>query len=87
MSNQKKLNSNNRKSEISRRDFLKVAGTVAVGIGAGGCAIFSKPFMLKDGVAAYPTSEGYLLVDTKKCQGCVSCMLACSLVNEGVESL
>jgi protein NrfC len=34
-----------------------------------------------------PASDGYLLVDAKKCQGCASCMLACSLVHEGVESL
>lgn len=34
-----------------------------------------------------PASDGYLLVDIKKCQGCASCMLACSLVHEGVESL
>ena len=87
MSIKKRKKHENMKTEISRRDFLKVAGTVAVGIGAGGSVIFSKPFMLKDGTAAYPTSEGYLLVDIKKCQGCVSCMLACSLVNEGVESL
>lgn len=87
MSTKKRWKHDNKENEISRRDFLKVAGTVAVGIGAGGCAIFSKPVMLKDGTAAFPTSEGYLLVDTKKCQGCVSCMLACSLVNEGVESL
>ena len=33
-----------------------------------------------------PPSDGYILVDTKKCQGCVSCMLACSLVHEGLES-
>jgi protein NrfC len=32
-------------------------------------------------------SEGYIVVDEKKCQGCVACMLACSLVHEGVESL
>ena len=31
--------------------------------------------------------EGYLLIDTKKCQGCMSCMLACSLVHEGEENL
>jgi len=31
-------------------------------------------------------SEGYIVVDEKKCQGCVACMLACSLVHEGVES-
>ncbi len=31
-------------------------------------------------------SNGYLLVDTKKCQGCMTCMLACSLVHEGKEN-
>jgi len=30
-----------------------------------------------------PLSEGYLVVDAKKCAGCIACMLACSLVNEG----
>ena len=34
-----------------------------------------------------PPADGYLLVDMEKCQGCVSCMLACSLVHEGVEGL
>ena len=34
-----------------------------------------------------PAADGYLLVDIEKCQGCVSCMLACSLIHEGVESL
>jgi protein NrfC len=32
-------------------------------------------------------SEGFLVVDEKKCQGCLTCMLMCSLVHEGVESL
>ena len=32
-------------------------------------------------------ADGYLLVDIAKCQGCASCMLACSLIHEGVESL
>jgi protein NrfC len=30
---------------------------------------------------------GYILVDPKKCQGCLSCMLACSLAHEGCENL
>ena len=30
---------------------------------------------------------GCLLIDTKKCQGCLTCMLACSLVHEGEENL
>jgi len=34
-----------------------------------------------------PPADGYLLVDIGKCQGCASCMLACSLIHEGVESL
>ena len=63
--------------EISRRDFLKTSGIVVIGVGLGGCII-------PGGVAA---SEGYLVVDTKKCQGCMTCMLACSLVHEGFESL
>ena len=28
-----------------------------------------------------------LLIDTKKCQGCMTCMLVCSLVHEGKENL
>lgn len=34
-----------------------------------------------------PPADGYLLVDIEKCQGCASCMLACSLIHDGVESL
>ena len=30
---------------------------------------------------------GRLLIDKKKCQGCMTCMLACSLVHEGKENL
>jgi protein NrfC len=63
------------KTEISRRDFLKLTGTIIVGAGLGSC------------VYVIPVSGGYILVDPKKCQGCVSCMLACSLVHEGVENL
>ncbi len=31
--------------------------------------------------------SGILLIDTKKCQGCLTCVLACSLANTGEESL
>ena len=34
-----------------------------------------------------PLSAGYLLVDSTLCSGCRNCMLACSLVHEGVENL
>ena len=32
-------------------------------------------------------SKGYLVVDSKKCCGCTTCMMTCSLVNEGKESV
>jgi protein NrfC len=34
-----------------------------------------------------PNSEGYPLVDTKRCSGCTACMLACSLAHDGEASL
>jgi protein NrfC len=69
------------KKEFSRREFLMLSGAAAVTVGIGGCT--NLIWMKEEGVAAIPVSEGYLLVDTKKCQGCLSCMLACSLVHEG----
>jgi len=72
------------KGNISRRNFLKLAGSATVGVGIGG--VFSKLIWLDDAMAAIPASGGYLLVDTKKCQGCMTCMLACSLVHEGREN-
>lgn len=63
---------------VSRRDFLKFSGMAIVGIYVGGC----------DLAGGKPTATwGFLLVDMKKCQGCISCMLACSLVHEGEENL
>jgi protein NrfC len=72
-------------SGVTRRDFLKVTSGVALGVVAGG--VLYKLIPLGDGVVAYAASEGYLLVDTKKCCGCDSCMLACSLVHEGQSNL
>jgi Fe-S-cluster-containing dehydrogenase component len=82
------MNNRENKSEkqgLSRRHFLKLSKDMVVGIGAGG--VLTNILWVKKGIAAIPVSEGYLLVDIKKCQGCVSCMLACSLVHEGVENL
>ena len=72
-------------SGVTRRDFLKVTSGVALGVVAGGALYNLIP--VGDGVVAYAASEGYLLIDTKKCSGCTSCMLACSLAHEGKESL
>jgi Fe-S-cluster-containing dehydrogenase component len=63
---------------ITRRQLLK-------GAGAAGAA-----FLLPGKLLAIPTtmpdSEGYLLVDLKKCQGCGTCMMACALAHSGVTS-
>ncbi len=75
---------------VSRRDFLKYTGTIVLVMGSGCYA----PVNRKSGDlkappkpgSGIPASDGYLLVDIAKCQGCTSCMLACSLVHEGVES-
>ena len=56
-----------KKSGVSRRDFLKISGTVTVGLGIAG---FTNILWTKDGQAAIEVSGGYLLVDVKKCQGC-----------------
>ncbi len=32
-------------------------------------------------LTAVPPSKGYLVVDTKKCSGCMSCMMACTLAH------
>ena len=45
-----------------------------------------RPEKTEGDVAPIQASEGYIVVDEKKCQGCVTCMLACSLVHDGVES-
>jgi len=73
------------RGEFTRRHFLKISGTAAMGVGFGG--VLPGVIWIDEATAAIPAAEGYLLVDTKKCQGCTSCMLACSLVHEGVESL
>jgi protein NrfC len=67
--------------QVTRRDFLKWSGIVVISVGAGGIG------RLAHGAAGVPQSQGYLLVDTKKCQGCMTCMLACSLAHEGRANL
>jgi protein NrfC len=83
--NDREKNEKRDNTGISRREFLKRSKNVAIGIVAGG--VLTRFVWVTESLAAIPVSEGYLLVDIKKCQGCASCMLACSLVHEGVESL
>jgi len=72
-------------SGVSRRQFMVGVGGAGAGLVLGGLLV--KGFILPDEVVAMPASEGYLLVDTKKCAGCETCMLACSLVHEGRENI
>ena len=75
-------------TQISRRKFLKggslVVGGAAAAI-AGATSLLGASRVVSAEVASsckVPSSEGYLVVDTKKCSGCTSCMLACSMVHE-----
>src|SRR5574340_1444221 len=72
-------------SGLSRREFVTGIGGAGAGLFLGGMLV--KGFLLPDKVMALPASEGYLLVDTKKCAGCESCMLMCSLVHEGAANV
>jgi protein NrfC len=71
--------------QLSRREFVTGLGSLGFGAMLGG--MFVEGILLPDKTMAIPTSGGYLLVDTKKCAGCSSCMLACSLVHSGESSL
>ena len=68
-------------NEYSRRQFFAGVGGVGLGAMLGGLVV--KGFFLPEQVMALPASEGYLLVDTKKCAGCDTCMLSCSMVHHG----
>ncbi len=73
------------KEGMSRRRFLFTTGAVGAGALLVGQGVLA--FALPNDVVAYPTANGALLVDTKKCANCTSCMLACSSVHYGKASL
>jgi protein NrfC len=77
--------SGNDPDRVTRRSFLQRSRNAAVGTVVAGS--LPSIIWLNDAVAAIPASGGYLLADTRKCQGCMTCMLACSLVHEGKENL
>jgi protein NrfC len=77
------------KKKFSRRDFLVTGGTVvavdaliATTPAKAVAATSPSPAAVK-----YPASQGYLLYDSKKCIGCTTCMLSCSLTHYGAQSL
>jgi len=64
---------------MKRRDFIKLSGVAVVGVCFNGCDIGP--------IGKEKATWGFLLADVKKCQGCLSCMLACSLAHEGAQNL
>jgi len=64
--------------KLTRRQFL--VGTSAIG------AAMLLPGQLLAIPNGIPDSEGFLVVDLKKCQGCGTCMMACALAHSGVAS-
>ena len=76
------------KKKFSRRDFIATGGAV-VAVDAlisttTGRAATASPTPATN---SYPTSQGYLVYDSKKCAGCTTCMLSCSLVHYGEQNL
>ena len=72
-------------SGLSRRQFVTGLGGIGLGAVLGG--VITGGLAQPASAIAIPASQGYLLVDTKKCSGCDSCMLACSLTHHGKASL
>lgn len=77
------------KKKYSRRDFLVTGGTVVAvdALIATTPAKAAIPASPAPAANSYPESKGYLVYDSKKCAGCTTCMLACSLTHYGVQSL
>ena len=73
------------KKKFSRRDFLATGGA-AVAAPAIIAAATSTADAQNAG-AGIPRSQGYLVFDSKKCIGCTTCMLSCSLTHYGVQNM
>ena len=74
--------------KFSRRDFVVGSGTALASGALAVCApkTSTADTKFKKHETAYPASTGYLVYDSRRCAGCLSCMLACSLVHEGAAS-
>ena len=70
--------------KINRRQFL-VGGSAALAAGAIAATTGVKTADSQE--VTHPASTGYLVYDSKKCIGCTTCMLACSLTHYGAQSL
>ncbi|MBN2321410.1 MAG: 4Fe-4S dicluster domain-containing protein [Acidobacteria bacterium] len=76
------------KKKFSRRDFIATGGAVvAVDALISTTTADAAPASAAPAPTRYPASKGYLVYDSKKCAGCTTCMLACSLVHYGEQNL
>lgn len=80
------------KQKFSRRDFLVTGGTVVavdalIATTSATAAVLPDPLAATPAKAPYPASKGYLVYDSKKCAGCTTCMMSCSLTHHGGQSL
>jgi len=73
--------------KLTRRNFL-AAGGAAVAADALIIASIPAPLAAQTpGTTTFPEARGYLVYDSKKCIGCTTCMLSCSLTHHGHQSL
>ncbi len=77
------------KRKFSRRDFVVGSGSVLAGGALTAYSPAGTPGAAQQQSATknpYALSTGYLVYDSRRCAGCQSCMLACSLVHDGATS-
>ena len=73
--------------KMNRRQFL-VGGSAALAAGAIAATTGVKSAAAQETeMPPYPASKGYLVYDSKKCIGCTTCMLSCSMVHYGEQNL
>jgi len=78
-------------NKVSRRTFLTTGGAIvavdAIVSSATGKAAVASPATATPATDSYPASKGYIVYDSRKCAGCTTCMLSCSLVHYGEQNL
>jgi protein NrfC len=79
------------KNKVSRRTFLATGGAFvaadAIISSATADAAVVSPASPTPATDSYPASKGYIVYDSRKCAGCTTCMLSCSLVHYGEQNL
>ncbi len=95
MVNHKNKSDQSDTSVLSRRRFLKysgltIAGTAIIGPSLPACSGPSESEapqtyleMTEEQRRQKKASVGYILIDSQKCMGCLTCMIGCSMVHEG----